>query len=242
MFRNVGSCVLPPASGLQPPAVPRALALREQLVVPVQRFHKSLQLLERARIHDDVVRNRQALLARRLGGENAPGLVSVGLIARRESPDLVLFGAIDDEHAIIDVRATGFGQEGDHMDLVAAAGRVRASRQFLTNGRVSDRLELLALRWIPEDLLPHARAIQATRRVEDVAAELCYELRKRRRSRLDDVSRNLIRIEHGDAELREVLGDGALAARDAAGERDEKWTAGGRRLCLGWRLEAGGWR
>ena len=181
----------------------------------MQRVHKSLQLLERARIHDDVVCNRQSLSARRLGGENAPGLVSIGLIPRHQSRDLILFGTIDDKHAVIDIRATGFDQKGNHVDLVLAAGGVRASRQFLTNSRVSDRLESLALHWIPEDLLAHARAIQSTRSIENVAAELGYEFRERRRSRLDDVSGDLIRIEHGDAERREALGDGALAARDA---------------------------
>ena len=95
----------------------------------MQRIHKSLQLLERARIHDDVVCNRQSLSARRLGGENAPGLVSIGLIARREAPDLILFGTIDDKHAVIDIRATGFDQKGNHVDLVSppAAFERRAS-------------------------------------------------------------------------------------------------------------------
>ena len=86
--------------------------------------------------------------------------------------DLCLFGAIDDQHAVVGVGAAAFDEQRNHVDLVVAAGRGGAARELFANRRMRDRLQPLALCGIAEHAFAHARAIEPAVCVEDVRAEL----------------------------------------------------------------------
>ena len=108
------------------------------------------------------------------------------------------------------------------MYLIATACLTRAPCQLLTDGRMRDGFELLACARIRKYVPPHLRPIQRAGGVQNLRAKLLHKLRKRRRAGCYYISRNLIRVEYGDAVFGKQFRHGAFSARDAAREGDEQ--------------------
>jgi hypothetical protein len=85
---------------------------------------------------------------------------------------------------------------------------------------VEDSLELLAAGGIGEYERAQLAAIELALRGEDARTEALHHGREARPAPRDHGTRGIVRVDDGDAELRETLFDGALAACDPSGEAD----------------------
>jgi hypothetical protein len=116
---------------------------------------------------------------------------------------------LDEQRRLVehDVRA-GIGPRGDLLRARGGDPRVRDAAEVGARGLVGegDRREPLA--------------VELAVGGEDRRAEPRDQLRERRLTRLDDLARELIGVDHGGAALREHARDGALARRDAPGQPD----------------------
>ncbi|HKU40475.1 MAG TPA: hypothetical protein VJR89_20080, partial [Polyangiales bacterium] len=156
----------------------------------MQRLDEALQVRERACVFDHVVRGVQAFFAAYLRGEYLCGLLAAAAVARLQALHLRFLGAIDDQHAVIRVRATCFDEQRNDVDLVAAAGGARAASQLCADGRMRDCFQLAALFGIAEHALAHVRTVEPAVAVENLGPELRDQLAEHRSAWRYDVARN----------------------------------------------------
>jgi hypothetical protein len=199
----------------------------------MKRFYEALQVFQRSRIHDHIVRCRQALLARRLTPQNLLRLFFAGAVSRHETPNLILFRTVDDKHTVVDVRARLLHQQWYDVNLIRPANLLRASRKLVSNRGMGNGLKSCAHCRIAKYARSHPSTIEIAGAIQNVGAELLNERLQRRRARAHNLACNLICIEHRNAEVRKGISDGTFTARDAAGEGDEEWAGD-------WGLGAGG--
>jgi len=83
---------------------------------------------------------------------------------------------------------------------------------------MQDRLELFLRRGVAEGELAHPGAIERAVGIDHARAERPAYRRDRRASGPRELVCDLVRVDNGDPELGEPLGDRALAAADAARE------------------------
>ena len=140
------------------------------------------------------------------------------------------------------VASASFCQQWNHEHLVGP-GLCRGNRlafHFGANGRMQDRLEPGACSGVAEDDLAQPTSVEPAVGVEYVTAEGLCDSSQRRLAGFDDVAGDEVRVDQRHAVGREQIGDGGLAAGDAAGEGDAEGAASG----LWCRLRHGGgqWR
>ena len=87
-------------------------------------------------------------------------------------------------------------------------------RSGCTDARVKNRVERLTRLFVTKHEVPDLLAVEATFAVENRFAERLDDRRETGRAGLDDLTCEIIRVDHRDTELREHLGDGGLSARD----------------------------
>ena len=85
---------------------------------------------------------------------------------------------------------------------------------------MQDGLELLAAGGIAEYEGAQLAAIELALRGEDAGTETLDHGRQARPPAFDHGTRAIVRVDHGNTELRETLLDSALAACDPSGEAD----------------------
>ena len=159
------------------------------------------------------------------------GIVLLGEGLRdRVGADLESFGY--HVHAVDVVAPSAFGQQWNRQDLVRA--RVRHGRRlplhFLADRRVQDRLEDATCGRVGEDALAEARAVQASVGAEDPGTESLHHARERRPAGFDHLASNDVGVDQRRAAGDEQVGDGGLAAGDAAGQGDAEGPRADRRI------------
>jgi hypothetical protein len=134
--------------------------------------------------------------------------------------DLQCLGAVDHQHAIEFRGPPALDQQGNCEQLV----RARPARAFLGHGladqRVQDGLEIAARRRVGEHPCTQCATVERAVLVDDVGAEARAHRRKSGRVRGDDFAREPVAVDHRDPASGKEIGDGRLAARDAAGQCD----------------------
>jgi hypothetical protein len=88
----------------------------------------------------------------------------------------------------------------------------------LSNPRVEDRFQFLAGYRIAENPLCHEIAPKASGIVEQFGAEYVTNFGQRRLAWLDDLPRQLVRIDDCDSALSEQIGTGGFSHADSAGD------------------------
>src|SRR6266545_547464 len=141
--------------------------------------------------------------------------------APNDSLDLLGLGAIDDEHPR-EARSidSALYEKWHHEDRVGAIGAFAAARALFADERMQDRLELFPRRGVAEGELAHPGAIERAVGADQARAEGPAYRPYRRASGPRELVCDLVRVDNGDPEFAEPLGDRALAAADAARESD----------------------
>ena len=182
-------------------------------------LHRLAQGLRVAGVGNHVVGARQARLARGLGGEDGVRLGRRAVVARHQALALQGLGGIDQEHPVLAPVAVALHQQGDHQQQVGALGLCREFAHARVDGRVHQGLQVAALSRIREHPAAQGAPVQAAVGGEDVGAEASCQRLQQRLARLHQLARHQVGVDHRYPQGGEVVGGGALAAGDAAGER-----------------------
>jgi hypothetical protein len=181
-----------------------------------------------ALIEDHVIGYRQALVATRLCSNDASCLIFSPRIAGKQSIDLSLFIAIDDENAIDEICERRACEQWNDDYLVFAAGQVSVAPRLSTNSRMENFLQSKTLTIVGKNRLAHGGPVKMASRIDYVLAKSRLDLIKRRLSGCDNLSRNDVGIDNRYTQLLEDVCDKGLAAGNATGQADTKWGLSGR--------------
>src|SRR6266496_2660834 len=184
-----------------------------------------LERNEVAVVADDVVRDGDFILHRKLSSQTGAGFVFGKFVTDHRARDLRrLFGGHHHQRPK-SVRETSLDQE---RGLVAAyrcplalelagARQRRGGDPGMGNG-----LELLASRRISEDQYGHALAVERPIRSENGGAEAAYELREPGCPASDHLARNFVAIDDRQPTRSPSRCDRALARRETARHSEQK--------------------
>ena len=200
----------------------------ETTVFLIQSSNGASRVVNFALIKNHVISYRQALVATRLCSNDASCLFLTPCIACKQSLDLCLFIAIDNENAIDEICERRAGEQWNDDYLVFAAGQVSLAPRFSTNPRMDDFLQSMPLSIVGKNRLAHGDPVKMTRRIEYVFAKSRLNLIKCRLTGCDHLAGDNVGIDNRNAELREHVGDKGLAAGNAAGQANTKWGVSGR--------------
>lgn len=200
----------------------------ETTVFLIQSSDGASRVVNFALIEDHVIGYRQALVATRLCSNDASCLIFSPRIAGKQSIDLSLFIAIDDENAIDEICERRACEQWNDDYLVFAAGQVSVAPRLSTNSRMEDFLESKTLTIVGKNRLAHGGPVKMASRIDYVLAKLRLDLIKRRLSGCDHLAGDDVGIYDRNAEVREHIGDKGLAAGNATGQADTKWGLSGR--------------
>ncbi len=200
----------------------------ETTVLLIQSSNGASRVVNFALIKNHVIGYRQALVATRLCSNDASCLFFIPCVARKQSLDLCLFIAVDDESAIDEICERRVREQWNNDYLVFAAGQVSLAPRFSTNPRMDDFLQSMPLPVVGKNRLAHGGPIKMTRRIEYVFAKSRLDLIKRRLTGCDHLAGDDVCIDNRNAELREHVGDKGFAAGNASGQANTKWGLSGR--------------
>jgi hypothetical protein len=190
---------------------------------------------ERAGAVDFLGGMAQLFLDRELGSDAAAGFVFTEA-ACEESFELLFRFAPGYNDAIEFFVNTGFDEErGFDESGIADSGAVpqfKLAENDFGDTRVDDGVETVEFCAVGEDDGAELRAVDSSAGAGDGRAEFAEDFVVCGLSRLDELVREGVRVQNGEAEFAEHGSDGAFAAGDAAGEakskHDFKVTARGR--------------
>ena len=179
---------------------------------------------EVALVRDEVVGGRATRGAIGLRRELGACLRQGRSVAGLQAADLGGLVRVDDQHPVNMRARTAFDQQRDGEDLVGPAGPGRARLHFGADRRMGQCLKLAprgrGFGRVAEYPGAQGAAVERAVRSHDRITELGTDLRQEPGTGGDHVARDLVGVDDRHAERREETGDGALAARDAAGEAD----------------------
>src|SRR5260221_6052960 len=187
----------------------------------MQARYLALERLGGTAVVDHVVSRGEALLTRRLRGENGANLRLGQTASSHHATDLSVLRAVHDEHARgarpVDA---AFHQERDHENRVGTRGALDAAAAFGPYQGMQYRLEPLPRLGVGESEPAHPGAIERAVRRDRLRAERRGYGYDRLASRPSQVVCEFVGIDHLHAEPREHPGNRALPAADPARESD----------------------
>ncbi len=195
----------------------------------MQRGDLLAQVLDPFRVRHHVVGHVEPRRTRRLGLERCFRLFPGHRVPCHEPFDLHGLRHVHDQDTVDMIASATLGQQRNHEYLVGP-GLCRGNRLALhcgADGRMQDRLEPGACRCVAEDELAQPTPVEPAVGVEHFAAKGLCDSGQRRLAGLDNLAGDEISVDQRHAVGREQLGDGGLAARDAAGEGDAEGSASG---------------
>jgi D-tyrosyl-tRNA(Tyr) deacylase len=113
----------------------------------------------------------------------------------------------------------GFDEECpfiDHVGRRVILISLNVLRAGSTDARVHDGVERFPRFFVSEDELSDFLAIEAAGLIEDIFAKFFDDRLEPRRTRLDDLACEIVRIDDWDSQVGKHFGDGGLSARDPA--------------------------
>jgi hypothetical protein len=190
---------------------------------PVEAGDGGRDRVGRARVVDHVVRASESILTRELGRHDRAHLALVEAAAATDAPHLLVLGAVDDQHAVDQVRgAPALEEQGNDQQAVGAAPRRDALADLGADRRVERGLESCAECVVREGAPAQRAAIQRAVGREDAGPERRRDGAMALAARRRELVRDLVGVGDFDAERAKRRGDRRLAAADAAGEADDQ--------------------
>ena len=189
-------------------------------ILPVKLADGTVEVVEGTGIRDDLRGYRQARFPGGLGGEYGRGTFRGFLVPGEQTLQLGFPWAVHHQYAVVLCSAAGFGQQGNGVNLIGAAGTGTGGRECLPDGRVQNGLQPLPGCGLGKHHGAQGGAVQAPVWPQNSGAERGHDGIQGGLARFNDFTRNEVRIEDGDPPPREGRRNGGFAAGDAASEGD----------------------
>lgn len=179
---------------------------RNPAILPIQGPDPTASVRQAALIADDIVGDREPIVATGLRREYTPCLFLGFQVTCEQAADLRLLTAVDDENTIDDILQLRSDQQWDDDHLVGALGSVGLSHRFLRDARMQERLEIRAGRFIRKYMATQGGTIEMAVVGQHRITEAIADFLERGLARRDDLASDQIGIDDRDAEFREHIG------------------------------------
>ncbi len=183
------------------------------------------QVLGSAVIPDHVVGRLESSLTVDLRGDDGLGLLDCFGVPLQQPRELPVGRAVDDEDPVEALPAAALHQQGNDVDLVWTVRSQGPGGEFGAYGGVQDLLEQTPLCRVGENDLPQAAPVEPAGNVQDARTDCGRDPVQGRLAGLDDVPRDLVRVDDDGAARSEQVGDSRLPAGDTARESDREGPA-----------------
>ncbi len=190
-------------------------------IVFMQRFHFGQEAGEIMLVVDDVIRNRQALGAVSLCGQNPVGQFGRSAITLDQPLVLDFTGAIHHQHPVKTMCGTGFDQQGHDVNLIGRRGML-LGQLLLSNadGGMQHAFEISPGIGIVKHAVTHSAAIKLLVGIQYVGTKMCDQLRQCRLAWFDHFAGKEVGVDNGRAQTGKFIGHHALATGNTAREGD----------------------
>ena len=173
-------------------------------------------------VRDNVVRDREPRIARRLCRHYATGLFFALVVARHQPGHLRLLAAVDQQNAVHRLPDRRLVEQRHDDDDVRTLRVTRLAEGLFADQGMQDGLQAFPAGLIREHDTPQCSAVQCAIAVQYAGPECLDDTLERRLTGFDDLPRHDVRVDDRHAQLGEESGHHRLAAGDTAGQADQK--------------------